>query len=251
MIIFSIAQRELRNMFNSLLAWIVLSGISLIVFLILITLVKSYLDNPSNNLGGIGVTGTIVSTVFYFCSYLFILIAPMLTMRSFSGEFKNKTSQLLFSAPISMTEIVLGKCLGLYLFGLITAVIPLLITLSLVFGTQLDAGLYFSSLLGFLLVTFTFMTIGVFASSLTEHIGLSAFSSIGIILFLFWLVELVASLIKVEALQSALQYLSISKHASPFYNGQINSSDLIFFILTIATFIVLTIRKLDSYRMQH
>ena len=251
MIIFSIAQRELRNMFNSLLAWIVLSGISLIIFLILVTLVKSYVENPSNSLAGVGVTGTIAATIFYFCSYLFILISPMLTMRSFSGEFKNKTSALLFSAPISMTEIVLGKCLGLYLFTLITAILPLLVTLSLVFGTQLDSGLYFSSLLGFLLVTFTFMTIGVFASSLTNHIGLSAFSSISIILFLFWLVELLASLIKVDAIQSALQYLSISKHVNPFYSGQINSSDLLFFVLIITTFIVMTIRRLDSYRMQH
>jgi len=251
MIIFSIAQRELRNMFNSLLSWIILSGISLVVFLILVTLVKSYLENPTNSLGGIGVTGTISSSIFYFCSYLFILIAPMLTMRSFSAEFKNKTSQLLFSAPISMTEIVLGKCLGLYLFSLITAALPVLITLSLAFGTQLDIGLYLSSLLGFILVTFTFITIGVFASSITNHIGLAAFSSIGIIIFLFWLVELLASLIKIDAIQRGLQYLSISKHASPLYNGQLNSSDLLFFILIITTFIVLTIRRLDSYRMQH
>jgi len=251
MMILAIALREFRNMLNSLLAWAIMSGISLIVFLILVTLVKSYTENPAGNIGGIGVTGTIASTIFYFCGYLFVLIAPMLTMRSFSGEFKNKTSQLLFSAPISMTEIVLGKCLGLYLFTILIALIPVLITLSLVFGANLDAGLYLSSLIGFLLVSFTFITIGVFTSSLTDHIGLSALSSIGIILSLFWLVELIASLVKIESVQNALQYLSISSHASPLYNGQVNSSDLVFFILIITTFIVLTIRKLDSYRMQH
>jgi len=249
--ILSIALREFRNLLNSLLAWVVLSGISIILFLIFVTLVKAYTENPNNSLAGSGVTGTIASTIFYFYSYLFILIAPMLSMRSFSGEFKNKTSQLLFSAPISMTEIVLGKCLGLYLFTLLASLIPIFITLSLLFGSQLDSGLYFASLLGFLLVSFSFMTIGVFASSLTEHIGLASLSSIGIILSLFWLVELIASLIKIDSLQNALQYLSISEHAAAFYNGQINSTDIIFFVLLITSFTVLTIRRLDSYRMQH
>ncbi len=249
--IFSIALREFRNMLNSLLAWIIMAGVSIIIFLIFVTLVKAYIENPNNSLGGQGVTSTITATIFYFYSYLFILIAPMLSMRSFSGEFKNKTSQLLFSAPISMTEIVLGKCLGLYLFTLLTSLIPIVITLSILFGSQLDSGLYLSSLLGFVLVSFTFITIGVFASSLTEHIGLAALSSLGIILSLFWLVELIASLIKLESLQSALQYLSISEHAAAFYNGQINSTDLVYFILIITSFIVLTIRRLDSYRLQH
>ena len=251
MMVFSIAFREFRNLLNSLLAWVILSGVSIILFLIFVTLVKAYTENPDSSLAGAGVTGTIASTIFYFYSYLFILIAPMLSMRSFSGEFKNKTSQLLFSAPISMTEIVLGKCLGLYLFTLLTTLIPIFITLSLLFGSHLDSGLYFASLLGFLLVSFSFMTIGVFASSLTEHIGLSSLSSLGIILSLFWLVELIASLVKVESLQAVLQYLSISEHAAAFYNGQINSTDIIFFVLIITSFIVLTIRRLDSYRMQH
>jgi len=248
--IFTIALREFKNMLNSLLAWVIMSGISLIIFLIFVTLVKAYIENP-NNIGSLGVTGTIASTIFYFYAYLFILIAPMLSMRSFSGEFKNKTSQLLFSAPISMTEIVLGKCLGLYLFTLLTSLIPFFITLSLLFGSHLDSGLYLSSFLGFILVSFTFITIGVFASSLTEHIGLASLGSLGIILSLFWLVELVGSLVQVESLQSALQYLSISEHAAAFYNGQINTSDIVFFILIITSFIVLTIRRLDSYRMQH
>ena len=249
--IFSIALREFKNLLNSLLAWVIMSGISVIIFLIFVTLVQAYTENPNTSLGEQGVTGTIASTIFYFYSYLFILIAPMLSMRSFSGEFKNKTSQLLFSAPISMTEIVLGKCLGLYLFTLLTSLIPIFITLTLGFGSDLDSGLYLSSLLGFIFVSFTFITIGVFASSLTEHIGLAALGGIGIILSLFWLVELVGSLIKLESLQSALQYLSISEHAAAFYNGQINGTDLIYFILIISSFIVLTIRRLDSYRMQH
>ena len=249
--ILSIALREFRNLLNSLLAWVIMSGISIIIFLVFVTLVKAYIENPNNSLAGQGVTSTIVATVFYFYSYLFILIAPMLSMRSFSVEFKNKTSQLLFSAPISMTEIVLGKCFGLYLFTLLSSLIPVAITLSLVFGSNLDSGLYLSSLLGFILVSFTFITIGVFASSLTEHIGLSALGSIGIILLLFWLVELFASLVKVESIQAVLRYLSISEHASAFFNGQINSTDVIYFILIIISFIVLTIRRLDSYRMQH
>ena len=251
MMVLSIALREFRNMLNSLLAWIVLSGLSLIIFLILVTLVKAYLENPANSLESPGVTSTIVATIFYFTGYLFILIAPMLTMRSFSTEFRNRTSQLLFSAPVSMTEIVLGKCLGLYLFTLLIAVIPIVITASLAFGTDLDNGLYLSSLLGFILIAFTFMTIGVFASALTDHIGIAALGGLGLILLLFWLVELVASLIKVEVISNALQYLSVSGHATAFYNGQVNSSDILFFILTITTFIVLTIRRLDSYRLQH
>jgi len=249
--IFSIALREFKNLLNSLLAWVIMSGISIIVFLIFVTLIKAYTENPNNSLSGQGVTGTIASTIFYFYSYLFILIAPMLSMRSFSSEFKNKTSQLLFSAPINMYEIVLGKCLGLYLFTLLISLIPISITLSLMFGSQLDSGLYLSSLLGFILVSFTFITIGVFASSITEHIGLAALGSVGIILSLFWLVELMASLIKIESLQAVLQYLSISEHAAPFYNGQINGTDIVYFILIISSFIVLTIRRLDSYRMQH
>jgi len=100
---------------------------------------------------------------------ILLMIMPLITMRSFSEEKRNKTLSLLISSPLSMTEIVLGKFLGLFLFVLILVSLLMLMPLSLYLGTALDTGKLVSIYLSMLLLLGSFAAIGLYLSSLTDN----------------------------------------------------------------------------------
>ena len=86
-------------------------------------------------------------------------------------------------------------------------------------------------------------------SCLTEHVTIAAVSTYGL-LILLWIVDL-AGTISGEAQQNTLQHISILKHYQVFLTGIVDSYDVAYFLLFIITFIILSIRRLDSYRLQH
>ncbi|HEX19489.1 MAG TPA: ABC transporter permease, partial [Acidiferrobacteraceae bacterium] len=173
--IFTIAGRELRNMFLSPLAWVIL-GITEMIFAILFMAdVIEYLQQPRAD----GVTRFIVSPLFGWAAILLIFVIPLLTMRLISEERRNKTMALLFSAPITMTEIVLGKYLGIVMYLLIMVLAMLLLPMSLMFSSHLDFGMIATSVLGLTLLLCSIAAIGLFMSTLTQSPALAAIMAFG------------------------------------------------------------------------
>ncbi len=246
--ILNIALRELRSMFLSPLAWTVLAVTQLILAWIFLSQIDVFfsiqkelatLDNAP------GVTDLVVAPMLEIASVILLMISPLLTMRLISEERRNGTLSLLLSAPVSISEIVLGKFLGIVLFYLILVGMISLMPLSLIIGTELDLGKLAAGLLGLILLLSAFAAAGIFLSSLTANPVVAAISTFGLLLLL-WMLERNGGDIGSE---SVFSYISLTHHISPFLRGLVNSVDLAYFILFIATFLLLSIRQMDAARL--
>ncbi len=244
--ILTIARREITSMFISPLAWVILTVIQAILGRMFLAQIENFfmlqpqlieLENAP------GVTDIIVAPIFSLAAIILLMIMPLLTMRTLAEEKKNKTINLLFSAPISITQLVLGKYLGLLFFVLILSSMLMLMPLSLLPGTSLDIGKLFSIYLGMILLLGSFAAIGLYLSSLTDSQTIAAVSTFGALLML-WIIEWNTD-------QTLFHYLSLLAHHQPLLEGVFSSVDISYFLLIIFLFCGLTIRQLDGDRLQH
>ncbi len=243
--IFTIARREITNMFLSPLAWVILAVIQGILgWMFLAQIENFYLLQPQlAHLQAVpGVTDIIIAPIFSLAAIILLMIMPLITMRTLAEEKKNKTINLLFSAPISLTQLVLGKFLGLFYFVLILCSLLMLMPLSLYLGTTLDIGKLLSIFIGMVLLLSSFAAIGLYLSSLTDNQTIAAVSTFGALLML-WIIEWSCNA------QSLFHYLSLIAHHQPLLAGEFSSSDVSYFLLIIILFIGLTIRQLDGDRL--
>ena len=247
--IFHIAARELRSLFLSPLAWSILAVVQFILAFLFLNQMEQYaqlqpqlalLDSPP------GITELIAVPLFGNATIILLLVIPLLSMRLISEERRSQTLPLLFSAPISMTEIILGKYLALVGFLLIMLGMLALMPLSLLLAGELDWGLLFSSLLGLSLLLAAFAAAGLYMSTLTEQPTVAAIATFGLLL-LFWIINLTGS---GEGQESVAAYLSMQKHYQALLKGLFRSSDVIYYLLFSLSFIVFSIRRLDADRLQ-
>lgn len=246
--ILTIAKKEFRHLFSSPLAWVLLGVIQVVLAWIFFKLVDTFF-NQQNELSTIknapGVTDLIASPLFEVASIILLMAIPLLTMHLISEEKRSKTFNLLLSSPISITEIVLGKYLGYLFFIFILLTLITLMPLSLSMGTQLDFIKLFSGAFGLLLTLSAFGAAGLYLSSLTDNPTIAAISTLGLLLLL-WIMNTNSTGDK----SNTLAYLSLHSHFSPLMRGIFNTSDIAYFILFITAFLVLTIRQLETQRLQ-
>ena len=247
--ILNIASHELRSLFLSPLAWTVLAVVQLIlcwVFFSQIDVFFSLQKELTTLPNAPGVTDLIISPMLEIASIMLLMISPLLTMRLISEERRNGTLTLLLSSPISISEIVLGKFLGIILFYIILLGMISLMPLSLMMGTELDLGKLAAGLLGLLLLLCSFAAAGLFLSSLTANPVIAAISTFGLLLLL-WMIDRSGA---TTGPDTVFDYLSLTHHLSPLLRGMVDSVDLAYFGLFIITFLILTIRHMDAERLQ-
>ena len=246
--IFTIGLRELKSLFLSPLAWSILAVVQLILaylFLGRIEIIQMYQAQLMAMDGAPGVTEIILPDLLGYAAIILLLVVPLLTMRLVAEERRNRTLSLLFSSPLSMTEIVLGKYLGILLFLLVLLVLIALMPLSLLAGARLDFGLLASSFLGLALLLAGFAAVGLFMSTLTQYTTVAAISTFGALL-LFWILDWSG---QGFAGGNWLAYLSLFNHYKPFLDGIFDSADAVYHVLLITTFLVLSIHRLDADRL--
>ncbi|WP_198266458.1 ABC transporter permease subunit [sulfur-oxidizing endosymbiont of Gigantopelta aegis] len=253
-----IALRELKSLFLSPLAWAMLTVMQLITCYQFLSQLETYmqlqaklsvLDNSP------GITDLVIAPLLGGVAIVLLLIVPLLTMRLVSEEQKNQTLTLLFSAPISMTQIILGKYLGILGFLFILVFMIALMPLSLLLGAAIDLGQLFSALLGLLLVLSAFAAAGLYMSTLTRQPAIAAVSSFGLLLFL-WIINWAgngaeAELALAENGFNVLSWFSILGHFEPLLKGVFSSADIAYYLLFIGLFLVLAIRRLERLRLPH
>lgn len=245
--IFTIAAKELRAMFTSPLAWVQLAIVQLIlswIFLLRVDYFISAQAQIARAPNAPGLTEIAIVPMFGIASMVLLMSIPLLTMRLISEERRNQTMALLMAAPISMSEIVLGKFLALIAFLTLINLLILSMALSLLAGGIIDFGLLIANLIGLMLLGASFAAIGLFISCLTTHPVVAAILSLGAFLGL-WIMNIAAS-----DPESFLHLLSLLKHFEGFMNGSIAVPDLIYFFLMITTFLILSIRRLDADRLR-
>jgi len=242
----TIIAKELRSLFASPLAWVVLAFLQVILALIFLTRLNFFIINQAQ-LARIPnaevLTETAVLPMFGISSILLMMAVPLLTMRLIAEERRNKTMTMLLSAPVSMTQIVLGKFLATTIFLALVGGLITLMALSLLMGGRLDYGLLAANLIGLLLLAGSFAAIGLYMSCLTTHPVVAAIGALAVFLVL-WLMN-IATIDQ----SSPIHLFSLLKHFEGFVNGTIAVTNLIYFVLLTAVFLILSIRRLDADRL--
>lgn len=243
--IWPIAAHEMRRIFVSPLAWAVLAVVQVLLGLVFVMSLRDYANAPDLGENPPGVSEVVGGALFGFSAIVLLLVMPLLTMRLFSEERRSGSLDLLMSAPASLTEIVLGKFLGLGGFLLVMLALIAVMPLSLLASTPLDVGRVAAGLLGLALVMSAFAAAGLFMSSLTEQPTVAAIGTFGLLLLL-WLVHWVGY--QDFAFSGAFQYLSLIGHYDSMLRGVFESSDVVYYLLVTAVFLGLTVQRLDMER---
>jgi ABC-2 type transport system permease protein len=248
--IWIIAGRELRSLFLSPLAWVILAivqGLCAYFFLLYVDLFMQLQPRFAVLPNGPGIADIVVAPLYSTAATVLLLVVPMLTMRLVSEERRGQTLSLLISAPVSMTEISLGKFVGVFSFVFIMLLLIALMPLSLLAGGTLDIGLWFSGLLGLILVLATFCSVGLFISTLTSQPTVAAIGSFGILLLL-WILNLAGT---TGSGSELFAYLSLLSHYQPLLQGNFSSTDVIYYLLITGLCLILSVHRLDADRLQH
>ncbi len=175
-----------------------------------------------------------------------LFIIPLITMKSFAEEKRNKTINILLCAPISSLEIVLGKFMGVVLMILLLLSCSLLfLTIPMIWG-EVEYLPLLSGYLGVFLLFCSFGSVGLYFSSLFESQILAAVLSSFLILF-FWLLNQIVSF-ENNLLASFVRYLAYGEHTINMIQGVLYLSDLLYFCFFIAIFLFFTTKNIEAQK---
>jgi ABC-2 type transport system permease protein len=244
--ILTLAQKEFRSLFTAPSTWLILGVLQFIFAWFFLARLDAYLQVQTQLAmvaNAPGATMSVVAPVFGTLALMLMMLIPLFTMRLLAEERRNQTLALLLAAPISSTQIVLGKFLSMVIFNtcIIACSTAMLSILGL--GTQLDFGLLLTNALGLFFLTACYTVLGLYFSALTKQPIVAAMSAIALS-FGLWLLDVGSS-----DNGNAMRALSPSAHALSLNSGFIFSADLIYFILFIAAFLLLTIRRVNNNRL--
>jgi ABC-2 type transport system permease protein len=253
---FTIAGKELRALFASPLAWVVLTAIQLVVGYAFLRRLDDFLQLQPRLLqmaSPPGATELVAAPTFATAAIVLLFAVPLLAMRLVAEERRNQTMVLLVSAPVSTTEIVLGKFLGIaaFLGGIVLLVT--LMPLSLAASTQLDYGLLAGLAAGLFLLSASFAAVGLFASCLTAHPVAAAIGAFAALLAMILSTDAAIESARARGWEVAAglaQVLSPMRNFEPFGRGVLDSYALACCGLFIAAFLALAVRQLEAERLR-
>ena len=185
--------------------------------------------------------------MFSFIMFLMVFLTPLLTMRLISEELKQKTDQLIFTAPVSVSGFVVGKFLaafGVFVLSLCTTLIYVLIVA--MFGT-LSVSLLVGNYIAILAVAMSFISIGLFMSSLTENQLVSAIMTLAAFVGLY-ILDMARNAFNQAIVTKVLNWISMFERYRSFTMGLFSLSDFVFYISVCAIFLFLTARSLEKKR---
>lgn len=246
--IINVARKELKSMFSSPMGWVILSLLMFAFGTYYLNGVNDYFAVMSGAMRPAertGVTQFVGQTVYGFASFIVLFAVPLLSMRLISEERRNQTLPFLFSAPISLTEVVIGKFLGLVLFLSILIVYIGLMLSTLNIWADIDFGYIVANSIGMLLMVASFSALGLYFSSMTQQPVVAAILTFIALFALMFLDRFFAG-----DPSNTLASLSLTRHFQSFASGLIDTADIIYFVLFIATFLTLTVRRLDADRLR-
>ena len=232
--ILAIMKKELQSFFYSPVAYIVFASFLMIVgYLFWVILISSSMAS--------------LEPMLYNAAFILLLASPVLTMRLVSEEKKSHTIELLLTSPVSPFEIIAGKFLACFVLYL--ALIALTLQYPLVlsaYSTEFDLGPVYSGYIGLILLGAAYISLGLFASTLTENQIVAAMLSFGG-LILFWIFGWAKHIFD-NAFGELLGNLSIFDRYAEFLRGIVDSGNVIFFLIFSLTWLFLATRVLESDR---
>lgn len=230
----AIYKREISGYFNSAIAYVVLA----VFFFFSGFFFYSYcFMRDSANL----------SYVFGNMFYIIMFIIPVLTMKTFAEEKKQKTDQALLTSPAGLTEIVLGKFLGAMTIYAICCSIFLVYAVVVSFFAQPQWTVILCTLLGILLLGGSLIAINIFISSLTESMVVAAVIGMAAGLVIDTMSYFV-SIIPVQWIANAIDKINFLNYYTNFTYGILSAADVIFYLSVTGLFLFFTVRVLERRR---
>lgn len=242
-----IIRKEIKVLFANYIGWGMLAVYALIMGLLFTQSLSEYIQVMNGTIHvveQIGLTKYMGSNLFGAASLIMLIFVPLLSMRLLAEEQKNMTMPFVLSAPISLSEIVIGKFLSVLVFLAIMLGYLVAIICMLNVWTDLDFGYIFANILGLCLLVSSFSAISLFFSSLTRQPILAATISFIVLIMLMLLDQLFA-----QQSNSVWTYLSLMQRYKSFAVGLLNTADIAFYLLVSATFVFLTIRRFEHQRL--
>jgi len=247
--IVKVAGNELMALFCSPIAWFILVIFAFQAGLEFSNVFKSFLRQQylGNEMGAI-TSGMLTGMFGLFPKiqqnlYLYI---PLLTMGLMSRELSSGSIKLLYSSPITASQIIWGKFISVMIYGLaLIGVLLLFMLFSWIVIPSFDLPLACSGLLGLYLLICAYAAIGLYMSCQTSYQVVAAMGTLGVLIVL----NFIGSVGQDMAFVREITYwLSIRGRASVFIDGLICSEDLLYFVIVILFFLTLSIMKIESHR---
>ncbi len=240
----ALLNKEIRTFLSSLIGYVVIA-----VFLLVTGLFMWIFEGDTNILDA-GYAD--IETLFYISPWVFMFLIPAITMRSFAEEKRSGTIELLLTKPLSDLQIILAK----YFAGLLLVIIALIPTLIFYLSVYLlgspvgniDSGGTWGSYIGLLLLASGYLSIGIFASSITNNQIVSFLVSAMLCFFMYTGFQSLASFELLGSMDNFVMKLGMQDHYSSLSLGLIDSRDVIYFIALIFIFILFTKTVLNSRR---
>lgn len=249
--ILAIAGKELRGYFASPIGYVLVGFYALLFGWFFYTLV-AFFERQSMQMamggpgGSMNLNQMLVAPLLMNATVIMLLVFPLITMRTYAEEKRSGTIELLLTAPLTDWQIIVGKFLGaLGLYAVMLAVTLVHMAILFVFGNP-EWKPIATGYLGLLLMGGSFLSLGLFISSLTKNqivAGMITFS----VFLLLWVINWVSTFVGPTA-QTVLNHLSITEHFDDFAKGIIDTKHLVYYLSFIAMGLFLTMKSVDSER---
>jgi ABC-2 type transport system permease protein len=246
-----IASRDFRSYFTSPIAYVILALFLAIMGFMFFNMLAYFNEQAMNyqtyNMGkAMSVSEGVVRPLYGNMNVILLIVSPIITMRLFAEERKNQTIQLLFTSPVSLWEIVIGKFLSAALFVGVILGLTLVYPIILVIFGKPDVGVIGSSLLGTFLLTCCLLATGTLFSAMTEN-QIVAWILTFAVNFMLWIISWSAYSAG-PVWSEFLTHISLINHFMNFAQGTIGLADVVYYVSFIFFALFLTHRVLDSYR---
>ncbi len=242
-----IARKELRSLFATPMGWLILAIFQATVGTYYSLSFNQYFEIMQSaqwQVQRIGITQFMAEGVFGVAAVLMLFVVPLVTMKLVSEERKNHTMVFLMSAPLSMSELILGKLLGIVSYlSLLIFCMTLMIVLMLPLA-EIDLPYLFTHALGLWLLMVASSALGLYISCLTALPILAAFCSLTALTICLLLDKFFT-----DNQHALFHHFSLMQHYRQFASGMLNSFDLLFFVLFATFFVLLSIRRLHADRL--
>lgn len=241
---YSLFLKEVSSFFHSLTGYIVI-----IVFLLINSLFMWVFEGPMNLLDGGYAT---IDSLFILAPWVFLVLVPAITMRSFAEEKKTGTLELLLTRPVSSMQIVLAKYMASIAL-IVLALVPTLIYYYSIVSLgnppgNIDKGGTWGSYIGLLFLAGGYASIGLWCSSLTDNLIISFVLAVVTGLFVCYGLEQLSELFSMGRFGNFLLSMSIIEHYRSLSRGVIDTRDIVYFAAIIAFFLLLSKTRLDALR---
>ena len=247
----AVLRKELRGYFSSPLAYVLMAIFLFILGFLFINLM-SYFSKLSINalrspmyIDKVSAGQMVLRPLFENFAFLFLILIPILTMRSFAEEKRLGSIELLFTYPITDLQLILGKFFAVYIVGGIMVGLSVLYPSILsIFVPRMEWGMVISGYVGVFLLLAAFLSIGLWASSLSDSMVISVLAAFGASL-IFWILGWLKQLYSGTVFEF-LGSLGFIEHMQNFSKGIIDTTDVVFFLLVSCFFLFCTFLTLES-----